>query len=80
METKKYKLKTTTFLNWYFADGDDYKYIGRRVEYLLKNSVIAKISIIDLFEEQEELPTWLLESYNGEDDYLNVEFIELIKG
>lgn len=79
METKKYKLKRSKFLNWYFADGDDYKFIGRRVERLLEKSEVAKISVRNLFEEVEELPTWLLESYDEEDDYLNNKFIELIR-
>ena len=74
-----YKVKASEFLNWYFADGDDYKSIGRRVERLLENSGVAKITVEDLFDEQNEMPTWILESYDGDDDYIESEYVELIK-
>lgn len=74
-----YKVKASKFLNWYFADGDDHKYIGRRVERLLENSGVAKITVEDLFDEQNEIPTWILESYDGDDDYIESEYVELIK-
>lgn len=74
-----YKLKESQFIDWYFSDDEDYKYIGERVRKLLEESGDVTISLDNLFWEQDEIPTWILESYEGDDDYINADEVELIK-
>lgn len=74
-----YKLKESQFIDWYFSDAEDYKHIGERVRKLMDKSGYATISVENLFWEQDEIPTWILEGYDGDDDYINADEVELIK-
>lgn len=63
-----YKLRASQFLDWYFSDDADYKIIGERMEFLLKQSGTGTIDVEDLFLEQDELPTWILDDYSSDDE------------
>jgi hypothetical protein len=73
-----YKLRASQFLDWYFADGDDYIHIGARMAFLLKQLGTGIIKVEDLFLEQDELPTWKLDDYDGDEDYIGADEVELI--
>ena len=74
-----YKLRASQFIDWYFADGDDYRHIGERMEFFLKQSGTGTLTVENLFDEQDELPTWILEDYDGDEDYIRAHIVELIK-
>jgi len=74
-----YKVTQERFIDWYFSDQDDYIHIGERVKLLMEKTGYATISVENIFWEQDELPTWILEDYDGDEDYIGADEVELIK-
>ena len=73
-----YKLRASQFIDWYFADGDDYRHIGERMEFLLKQSGTGTLTVENIFDEQDEIPTWILDDYDGDEDYIGSDKVEFI--
>lgn len=79
--SKQITLKASKFIEWYFADDLDYKIIGEKMAHMLKTSGIGKLSIEDLFYEQDELPDWICEGVSEDfdgDEYIPTDEIEFI--
>ena len=73
-----YKLRASQFLDWYFSDNADYKIIGQRMAFFLRQSGTGTISVEHLFLEQDEVPTWKLDDYDGDEDYIGSDEVEFI--
>jgi hypothetical protein len=74
-----YKVTQERFIDWYFSDQEDFIHIGERVKLLMEKTGYATISVENIFWEQDELPTWILEGYDGDEDYIGADEVELIK-
>ena len=73
-----YKLTEAKFIDWYFSDKEDFIHIGERVKKLMEKTGYATMSVENIFLEQDELPTWILEDYDGDEDYIGADEVELI--
>jgi len=75
----RYNIKKSKFIQYMFSDRDDLYYWAKTwIEYLEEDGKID-ITIQDLLDNQCEIPTYLIENYQGEEDFIDdIEFIELI--
>lgn len=73
-----YKLRASQFLDWYFSDDADYRFIGERMEFFLKHSGKGELTVEGLFLEQDEVPAWICDNYDGECDYIGTDVVEFI--
>ena len=64
METKKYKLKKKRFADWLFSDSDDVEYWGRRFVSELRDEGEYSITLQEIFDERDSVPSFILENYN----------------
>ena len=64
METKKYKLKKKRFADWLFSDSDDVEYWGRRFVSELRDEGEYSITLQEIFDERDTVPSFILENYN----------------
>mgnify|MGYP003110263816 CR=1 FL=1 len=75
----RYNIKKSKLIQYIFSDTEDLKYYARTwIEYLEEDGKID-ITLQDLLDNQCEIPTYLIENYEGDMDYINeIEFITLI--
>lgn len=75
----RYNIKKSKLIQYIFSDTEDLKYYARTwIEYLEEDGKID-ITLQDLLDNQCAIPTYLIEDYQGEEDYINeIEFIALI--
>lgn len=83
METKKYKLKKKRFVDWLFSDSDDIQCWGARLFNSLKSEGEFNITLQEVFEERDSVPSFILENYNDSwyadgIDEVDVSDVELI--
>ena len=75
----KNKVTESAFLNWYFSDSDDVKWLGERAMESLLREGKFKISVEMLFDDCGFIPQYICEDSEGNADYDPSE-VELIKG
>lgn len=73
-----YKLRASQFIDWYFSDDADYRHVGERLAFFIRQSGTGTISVEDLFHEQDEIPAWILDDCPDKDDYIGADMVELI--
>tara|TARA_S200002703_G_scaffold56711_1_gene49417 strand:- start:774 stop:1007 length:234 start_codon:yes stop_codon:yes gene_type:complete len=75
----RYNIKKSKLIQYIFSDTEDLKYYARTwIEYLEEDGKID-ITLQDLLDNQCEIPTYLIENYEGDMDYINeIKFITLI--
>ena len=83
METKTYKLKKKRFADWLFSDSDDIQCWGARLFNSLKSEGEFNITLQEVFEERDSVPSFILENYNDSwyadgIDEVDVSDVELI--
>lgn len=70
METKtKYTLKKKRFIEWVIDDYDDVAYWGNRVREDLINEGECKITLEEMLDDRDCIPSFMLEEYT--DDWLD---------
>ncbi len=74
-----YNIKKTKFIQYIFSDAEDLKFYARTwIGYLEEDGKID-ITLQDLLDNQCEIPTYLIENYEDDMDYINeIELITLI--
>ncbi len=75
----RYNIKKEKFIQYIFTDSEDLKHYARTwIDYLYEDGKID-ITLQDLLDNQCEMPTYLIENYEGDMDYIQeIEFISLI--
>jgi hypothetical protein len=75
----RYNIKKQKFIQYIISDAEDLKHYARTwIEYLEEDGKID-ITLQDLLDNQCEIPTYLIENYKGDMDYINdIKFITLI--
>jgi len=75
----RYNIKKSKLIQYIFSDTEDLKYYARTwIEYLEEDGKID-ITLQDLLDNQCEIPTYLIEDYQGEEEFIDeIEFIALI--
>jgi len=64
----KVKLKKQRFLDWYFTEPDDYLIFAKNIISELRTDGKAKTSIRELLDGCGELPNYIMEDHNEEDE------------
>jgi len=64
METKTYKLNKKRFVDWLFSDIDDIQYWGARLIKELKSEGEFNITLQEIFDERDSVPSFILENYH----------------
>lgn len=80
----KYQLRASRFLDWYITDAEDLEIFGRRaLDRMKNNNGYADISVVELWNDQSEIPSNFVENPPEEDIEIifshEIEFINDLK-
>jgi len=75
----RYNIKKSNFIQYIFSDTEDIKYYAREWIEDLECDGKIEVTIGNILYDQCEIPTYLIENYQGEEDYIDkIESITLI--